>query len=47
MPQSAKVKEATEVLIKAVKFDQEKKYAEALPCYREGIGKLRSALEGE
>lgn len=36
--------EATQILIKAVKFDQEKKYIEAVPYYKEGISKLRLAI---
>lgn len=38
--------DATQVLIKAVKLDQGGKYTEAVPCYREGISKLRLAIEG-
>lgn len=48
MSRSSKLREeATEILIKAVKHDQSKKYTEALPYYKEGINKLRLAVRGK
>lgn len=47
MSRNSKLREeAAEILIKAVKYDQGKKYCEAIPYYKEGISKLRLVVKG-